>query len=358
MAAILTPYTENSCFIYHSLCNVQKLANLSPISTGKRALLSYFLFMDKKISLDLANQHYYVQIPSSPHGAIFSSVFAIDYLLSLLKKQNGIELYGYCFFPNKIHLLLHSEFLPSIWLEPCLVEYNQWHQETSGESGYVFDDENSQVVLIQPKHLSKALHYVHNLPVINKICSTCDQYLYSSYYDYVGQQKTGVNIDPIMSLLSPHSGQRNRRFLDYMITPLPVSGQKLEQGNHDYYLAYADSTYLTRILSQYQSSPFSGNIEQHFANLWQQCLNTLMDITQLEENTLLGISRQHSLPDAHFVLAWLFVDIAAGPVYYASKYLTIDEATLQLKVKSIPLHHPKLFLSRIAAAWHKESEPA
>ncbi len=314
--------------------------------------------MDKKISLDLANQHYYVQIPSSSHGAIFSSVFAIDYLLSLLQKQSGIELYGYCFFPDKIHLLLHSETPLSTWLEPCLVEYNQWHQETSGESGYVFDDENGQVTLVQPKYLGKALHHVHNLPVTNKMCSTCDQYLYSSYFDYTGQQNTGVIIEPIMALLSPHCGQRNRRFLDYMATPQPTNTQKFEQGNHDYYLAYADSIYLTRIMSHYQFSAFSENIDQHLANLWQQCLNILIDITALEKSALLGVSRHHSLPDAHFLLAWLFVDIAGGPVYYASKYLAIDETTLQLKIKSIPIHHPKPFLSRITSSWHEVSEPA
>ncbi len=306
----------------------------------------------------MANQHYYVQIPTSLHGPIFSSVFAIDYLLSLLQEQSGIELYGYCFFPDKIHLLIHTNTPLSTWLESYLVQYNQWHQEASGESGYVFDDENAQITLIQPKYLSKVLHHIHNLPVTNRIHSTCDQYLYSSYFDYISQQNTGVDIEPIMSLLSPHSGQRIRRFLDYMATPLQINHQKIEQGNHDYYLAYCDSSYLTRIMSQYQLLPYSKNIEEHFASLWQQCLNALTDITQLETDTLLGISRHHSLSDAHFLLAWLFVDIAGGPVYYASKYLSIDEATLQLKIKSIPLHHPKIFLSRISSAWNEVNEPA
>jgi len=314
--------------------------------------------MDKKISLDMANQHYYVQVPCSARGPIFSSVFAIDYLLSLLQKQSGIELYGYCFFPDKIHLLLLSETLPSNWLEPCLVQYNQWHQDTSGESGYVFDDENTQLTLIQPKYLGKALHHMHNLPVSNKICSTCDQYLYSSYFDYIGQQNTGINIEPIMSLLSPHSGQRIRRFLDYMATPQQNHTLNIEQGNHDFYLAYADSSYLTRIMSHYQPSPYSQDIEVHFAEVWRNCLFTLQGVTHLENNTLLGISRHHSLPDAHFLLAWLFVEVAGGPVYYASKFLSIDEITLQLKIKSIALHHPKSFLSRITSSLNNTPEPA
>jgi len=313
--------------------------------------------MDKKIGLDLANQHYYIQISSSAHTSIFSSVFAMDYLLLLLKKQNSIELYGYCFFPDKIHLLVLSKTQPSNWLESLLVQYSQWHQEISSDSGYVFDDENSQLVLIQPKFLRRTLHYVHNLPVSNKLCSTCDQYLYSSYHDYLGNQDTGINTDPLLTLLSPHSGQRARRFHDYMAGNKSGNNNKIEQGNHNYYLAYADTAYLTRAMSSYQQ-PYSQDIEQQLENLWQKCVLTLTEITQLESNTVLGISRHHSLPDAQFLLAWLFINVAHGPVYYASKCLAVDEATIQLKVKSISLHHPKSYLQHISLTWQESTTPA
>ncbi|MEH6344958.1 MAG: hypothetical protein V7785_07735 [Bermanella sp.] len=313
--------------------------------------------MDKKIGLDLANQHYYIQISSSAHTSIFSSVFAMDYLLQLLQKQESIELYGYCFFPDKIHLLVLSKTQPSNWLEFLLVQYSQWHQEISSDSGYVFDDENCQLVLVQPKFLRRTLHHVHNLPVTNKLCSTCDQYLYSSYHDYLDNQDTGINTNPILTLLSPHSAQRVRRFHDYMAGNKSGNDKKIEQGNHDYYLAYADTAYLTRAMSSYHQ-PYSQDIEKHLKSLWQKCVLTLTEITQLESNTVLGISRHHSLPDAQFLLAWLFINVAQGPVYYASKCLAVDEATLQLKIKSITLHHPKSYLQHISLAWHESATPA
>ncbi len=322
------------------------------IYSGKRQPISYFLDMDKKISLDLAKHHYYIQIESSAHTPIFSSVFAIDFLIQFLSKQAAINLYGYCFFPNKLHLLVLSQDKPSTWLEPCLVQYNQWHQQVNNESGYLFDDEKIKQILIQPKYLNKALRHIHNLPVTNKLCSTCDQYSYSSYHDYIGQQSTHVSTSTILAMLSHHSGQRNRRFQDYMASHKPEKAQQFDNGSHDYYLAYADSNYLTRAMSQY-NQPYQVDVEQSCLTSWQKCLTVLSQVTQLEHNTLLGVTRHHNLPEAHYLLAWLFVNVAKGPLYFAAKNLSIDETTLQLNIKSIVLHHPKAYLRYIADSWQQ-----
>mgnify|MGYP000446618431 CR=1 FL=1 len=306
--------------------------------------------MEKKISLDLAKQHYYIQIPCALHEPIFNSVFAMDFLLQLLNKESHISLYGYCLFPDKLSLLLYSETAPSQWLDNFLMEYNQWQQSIKNSSGYLFDDENRMQILIQPKYLAKTLRHVHNLPVVNKLCSTSDQYLYSSYHDYSGKQQTGIDTQTILAMLSPHCGQRNRRFQDYMKKAETLNA--FEQGNHGYYLALTDSTYLTRALSNY-AAKYDGDIEEGHLKRWQLSVQKLKDITQLEDKTLLGISRHHSLPDAHFLLAWLFVEVAHGPIYFAAKKLAIDETTLRLNIKSITLHHTSSYLRYIANSWEQ-----
>ncbi len=317
---------------------------------GKSTRVDYFLYMEKKISLDLAKQHYYIQIPCALHEPIFNSVFAMDFILQLLTKQSQITLYGYCFFPDKLSLLLYSKTAPSQWLDNFLMEYNQWQQNIKNGNGYLFDDENRIQILIQPKYLAKTLRHVHNLPVSNKLCSTSDQYLYSSYHDYSGKQQTGIKTETILAMLSPHCGQRSRRFHDYMTKT--ESTDLFEQGNHDYYLALTDSIYLTRALSSY-ATEYDDNIEEKHSKLWQLSLQKLKDITQLEDKTLLGISRHHSLPDAHFLLAWLFVEVAHGPLYFAAKKLSIDETALQLNIKSITLHHTGSYLRYIANSWEQ-----
>jgi len=300
----------------------------------------------------LADQAYYFKITSTADAPIFSSVFAIDYFLQILNKPSTINLYGYCFFPDSLHMLVHSEVPPSQWLENCLVKYNQWHKDISGDSGYLFDDEQTQQVLIQPKNLVKALRHVHNMPVARNLCSTSDQYPYSSYHDYTGEQNTQVATNLILSMLSHHGGQRGKRFQDYMASSLPEpTPSKLN--NNEFYLAYADSNYITRSMSAYQQTDELQDEDHH--QLWQECLTALKNATQLDQKTLLGISRHHSLPEAHFLLAWLFVNVAKGPLHFAANRLTKDQATLQLKINSLSLHHPKAYLRYIANFWQQST---
>ena len=318
---------------------------------GKTRWVDYFLTMDKKISLDLAQQHYYLQIPSVSQQPLFSSVFAYDALLHSLEQHPDVELYGYCLFPHALHLLVLSHKAPSTWLEAWLMSYNQWHQETSGGSGYLFDDEHIHQVLIQPRYLCKTLRHIHYLPVKSRLCSSPEQFLYSSYQDYIGTQDTGVDTKPLLAELSPHYGQRLRRFHDFMAVSNMEADSNFNVGNHDYYLALADNHYLTQARAKYQAQ-YTPILESEHLQTWQRCIQILSQHHNLPSEYWLGIQRHHSLPDAHFILAWMFVKVAKGPLYVASKQLGIDEATLKLKINSVKLHHPNAYLRYIAQSWN------
>lgn len=306
--------------------------------------------MNRKISLDLAQHHYYLQIPSAQQQPLFHCVFAYDALLKSLEQHSDIELYGYCLFPNSLHLLVLSHKPPSHWLEAWLMNYNQWHQDATRDTGYLFDDDNIHQVLIQPKHLCKTLRHIHYLPVQNKICSSPEQFLYTSYHDYINHQQTGVNTTPVLATLSPHYGQRLRRFQDYMAIPNQENKSLFQTGNHDYYLAYADAYFIMQARASYQNTH---NVipESELLLLWQNCVKCLVEHSTLESAFWLGQQRHHSLPDAHYVLSWLFTKIANGPLYIAAKQLGIDEATLKLKINSIHLHHPAKYLRYIERSW-------
>ena len=313
--------------------------------------------MDTKINLDLPKQIYYIYVPSHAHQSMFSSVFAYDALLETLKQQTTIELIGYCFLPTSLHIVVFSKENPNNWLEPWLMRYNQWHQDTTGASGYLFSDEKKRQVMVQPRNLIKALKYVHDIPVLAKLCSRPDQYLYSSYHDYIRSQNTGVETNRVLAALSPHSGQRIRRFEDYMLAAPSKELTALPEGNNDFYYAYADRAYITKAMSLYANGE-PNQTEQHLLNLWQDCLAKLGEITQLDTLTLTGVRRHHSLPDAHFLLAWLYIEVAKGPMYIAAKQLGLDEVTLKLNINSIQLHHPDAYLRYIASSWQSDTKVA
>lgn len=307
--------------------------------------------MDKKISLDIAQQHYYISIPCAHQQTMFSSVFAYDALLKSINDTPGMTLYGYCLFSDHIHILVYSETKVSTWLEAWLMRYNQWHQDTTTNNVYLFHDEEITTLLIQPKYLCKILRHLHYLPIHRKLCSAPEQYLYSSYHDYLLDQSTGVDTTPILSILSPHYGQRIRRFQDYMAVSNQEPKHLFDQGNDEYYYAYADSPYLTQARASYQHNS-DDMTEDSFLEIWRSCIESLIQTQGYDQDIWLGKHRHHSLNDAHFILAWMYVTVAKGPVYLAAKQLNIDETTLKLKINSIHLHHPAKYLRYIEHSWN------
>ena len=131
----------------------------------------------------------------------------------------------------------------------------------------------------------------------------------------------------------------------------------LPDGNSDFYFAYAERAYITKAMSLYANGESSQTEQQHL-ELWQSCLASLSETTQLDTPTLLGIRRHHSLPDAHFLLVWLYIEVAKGPMYIAAKQLGLDEVTLKLNINSIQLHHPEAYLRYIANSWQSNSKVA
>ncbi len=313
--------------------------------------------MDKKISLDQAHQIYYFSIPAAGHQTLFPSVFAIDYFIDALTADEHTTTYGYCLFDDEIHLLLECQEKPSLWLDPFLMNVNQWHQNVTGDSGYLFNDTAISRVLIQPKYAHKALQCLHQLPVWRKKAAVPDAYLYSSYQAYLQDHASDLNTDFILSLISQHRGLRKRRFEDFMKTPISERERaQFVQGNHNFYYAYADESYVTRALARYVA-PETTSHEQDLASLWENCITVLARVTEFEKEVLLGVARNHVMPDAHYVLAWLFVTVAKGPVYYVAKQLNQDETTITLNLRSVELHHPASFLRYLANRWQQIYQP-
>lgn len=299
--------------------------------------------MDKKITLDKSGHCYYLHLPVSGHASLFPNVFAYDVFLDHLYQRSDMHLYGYCLLTDSVHLLFKAELPPSQWLDGVLLGYLQWYQGCTGDSAYLFNDDERKLVLIQPKYLPETLKYIHHIPLIRKLCSQINQYPYTSYEDYLGRRPSRLSKERILSLISPHNGQRVRRFDDYMHGQAKVSQQYIEEGKDAFYLAYADRHYVTQALSAYNEK--STEEYEHWAKAtWQVCIEQLSSCTGLDHPTLLGIRRHHTLPDAHFLLAWLYVEVAQGPIYMAAKQLGLDEATVRFNIKSIHLHHPDAYL--------------
>ncbi len=145
--------------------------------------------MDKKINIDLPNQHYYIHVPAQGNQSLFSSVFAYDALLNSLNEQTSIELLGYCFLPDSIHLLALSHTAPTQWIDACLMKYNQWYQSASGASGYIFADEKNNRPLFSLDSYQKRLN-IYTISLFLKKCAVVQTNFYTARFMTIWAIKT------------------------------------------------------------------------------------------------------------------------------------------------------------------------
>lgn len=118
-------------------------------------------------------------------------------ILSKLKESN-ITILAYCIMNNHAHFLIFSEkceFL-SKFMQRVNTSYSQYYNKINNRVGYVFRDRYYSQDILNTKQLYSCLKYIHNNPVKAHICSSMEQYKYSSYNEFLGK-KIIINEDSI-----------------------------------------------------------------------------------------------------------------------------------------------------------------
>lgn len=311
--------------------------------------------MQNKILLNQPQQSYYLCLPAARDRQIFHSVFAFDALLRYCTTQDDFSLRAYCLFQDAVHLLIHAHQQPDLLMDKIMLQHSQWHQQTFNEPGYLFNDQASARVLIQPRYLPEVVRCLHQLPVQNRLCATPALYPYSSYCDYTEKNPSGVKLDKelICTLISAVKTQRIKRIEDYMAQPAKFSAA-LQHGTHAYYQAIADGPFITQLLSQYPSERKGSSLD--WIAQWDKTLVFLSTLLHTDEFTCLRGGRNSHLADTHYLLAWLYHQVQGGPIEMAATALQTDVQSLQLNINAIHLHHPARFLRYIAQSWTAQNQ--
>ena len=108
-------------------------------------------------------------------------------LLNQGKEIDGITLYGYCLMPNHIHLLLKAG---NESLEPAMKrlgsKYAVWFNTKYQRVGHLFQDRFRSETVEDPPYFLTVLRYIHFNPVQAGLVKLPQEYKYSSYGCYFG----------------------------------------------------------------------------------------------------------------------------------------------------------------------------
>lgn len=139
--------------------------------------------------------------------------------ISLLP-ENSFSLISYCLMPNHFHLLLRQNLdIPTnkIILRVC-TSYSKYFNKKYDKVGHVFQDQFKQVTVGDDDYLKWLSCYIHQNPKVAGLVKNLEQYQWSSYWDFVGKDSSGMcDKDIILSQFKNRDDFKNFTETSYKI---------------------------------------------------------------------------------------------------------------------------------------------
>lgn len=111
--------------------------------------------------------------------------------LNQYKKKSGYKLFAYCLMSNHIHLLMKTldETLGQIF-KRIGASYVYWYNQKYDRTGPLFQGRFMSEAVETDEYLMAVLRYIHQNPIKAGIVSKLENYVWSSYCEYIGLHDT------------------------------------------------------------------------------------------------------------------------------------------------------------------------
>lgn len=113
------------------------------------------------------------------------------------------SIHAFCLMPNHFHLLIeqHGKIDISKIIAQVCTSYAMYINKKYKRVGHVFQERFKSVVIENNSHLMAVSAYIHMNPTKDKIIKRPDEYMWSSYKEYVGKRNLPiVDTDLIKSI--------------------------------------------------------------------------------------------------------------------------------------------------------------
>jgi len=116
-----------------------------------------------------------------------------DYFIARMRhyfRPDLIEVLAYCLMPNHYHLLVHLKHgeLSRRVMHPFSVSYSKAVNRGQGRVGPLFQGPFKGKMVDKDEYLTHLSRYIHLNPVLAGLVAHPDEWVYSSYLDYVGRR--------------------------------------------------------------------------------------------------------------------------------------------------------------------------
>ena len=132
---------------------------------------------------------YHIMLRGINQQQIFEDTEDYEKFLDVLKDCKEIcefKLYAYCLMGNHIHLLIKegTETLEQTFKRIC-GRFVYWYNIKYRRAGHLFQDRFKSEPVDSERYFFTVVRYIHQNPVKAKMCKRVEEYIYSSYLEYL-----------------------------------------------------------------------------------------------------------------------------------------------------------------------------
>lgn len=182
--------------------------------------------MPRKKRIWFKGAHYHIMGRGNQKRIIFQDDEDYQTFLRLLKisqRKTGFTLHACCLMTNHFHLELTAEIHP-IWetMQPVMSHYAQIYNKKYNLVGHLFQSRYTSYLIQDERYFLEVSRYIHLNPVKANIVKDPLVYPYSSYRNYILNEKNPMS-DLIKSdqILNPYfagNRERYRKFVEDKIS--------------------------------------------------------------------------------------------------------------------------------------------
>jgi putative transposase len=186
--------------------------------------------MARPLRIEYEGAMYHITARGNERGRIFFS--KKDYqkfkeYLEAAKSKFGLSLHAYVLMTNHYHLIIET---PGKNLSRIMHfingSYTTYVNIKRKRSGHLFQGRYKAILVDRDNYLLELSRYVHLNPVRAKMASKPEEYLHSSYRDYLAEKPEEIlTTDTILAMLSAKRSEAAGRYRDFVESAL---GKELE----------------------------------------------------------------------------------------------------------------------------------
>ena len=138
-------------------------------------------------------------------------------------KERTVELVAFCIMPNHFHLIIKEieDLGISAYMQRVLNAYSKYYNTKYQKSGHVFQGPYRVVHIVDDRQLLHLSAYVHrNVREISRWYNKEDQYQWSSYQDFVNENRWGNLLSPAIILDQFKTQDKYRDFISTSLTKI------------------------------------------------------------------------------------------------------------------------------------------